>query len=298
VGGVTRQTAERTGLAAGTPVASGGADAFVGMIGINALTPGTLALITGSSTLVLGVSEKEIHARGLFGSYPDAVLPGLQVIEGGQVSTGSVVAWFTSGFVGADIAAEASAKKCSVYDLLNAKALSIPPGSEGLVVLEHWQGNRTPWTDPLSRGLTLGHTPAHVYRAILEGVAYGTEVIVRRMEQEGVRIDGLIACGGATQSDLWMQIHADVCGKRIAIPEEPQAVALGSAIAGSVAAGMYSDLSSAAESMVRVRKVVEPDLHAHERYRAYVGQYEETYESLKEASHRLVALSTPRDSGQ
>jgi FGGY-family pentulose kinase len=293
VSGLTRQMAERTGLAAGTPVAGGGADAFVGMIGINALTPGTLALITGSSTLLLGIAEKEIHARGLFGSYPDAVLPGLQVIEGGQISTGSVVHWFTSGFVGAELAAEASARKCSVYDLLNAKASSIPPGSEGLIVLEHWQGNRTPWTDPLSRGvirgLTLGHTPAHVYRAILEGVAYGTEVIVRRMEQEGVRIDGLIACGGATQSDLWIQIYADVCGKRIAIPQEQQAIALGSAIAGSVAAGLYSDLLSAAESMVRVRKVVEPDLRAHERYRAYVGQYEETYESLKEASHRLVA---------
>ncbi len=85
VGGLTRPMAERTGLAAGTPVAGGGADAFVGMIGINALKPGTLALITGSSTLVLGITEKEIHARGLFGSYPDAVLPGLQVIEGGQV---------------------------------------------------------------------------------------------------------------------------------------------------------------------------------------------------------------------
>jgi len=292
VGGLTREMAERTGLAAGTPVAGGAADAFIGVIGINALTPGTLALITGSSTLVLGITEKEIHARGLFGSYPDAVLPGLQVIEGGQVSTGSVVHWFTSGFVGSDITSEAAAKGCPVYDVLNAKAAGIPPGSEGLIVLEHWQGNRTPWTDPLSRGvirgLTLGHTPAHVYRAILEGVAYGTEVIVRRMEEQGVRIDHLIACGGATQSDLWMQIHADVCGKRIAIPEEQQAVTLGSAIAGSVAAGMYRDLPSAAEAMVRVRSVVEPDLRAHERYREYVGQYVQTYESLKEASHRLV----------
>ena len=101
-------------------------------------------------------------------------------------------------------------------------AAAIPPGSEGLVVLEHWQGNRTPWIDPLSRGvirgLTLSHTPAHVYRAIMEGVAYGTEVIFRRMAKEGVRIDRLIACGGATQSELWMQIHADVSGMRSRSP--------------------------------------------------------------------------------
>jgi len=293
VGGLTADMAGRTGLPAGTPVAGGGADAFIGVIGINALTPGTLALITGSSTLVIGITEKEIHAPGLFGSFPDAILPGLQVLEGGQVSTGSVVHWFTSGFIGAEISSEASSKECSIYDVLNSRAASLPPGSEGLVVLEHWQGNRTPWTDPLSRGvirgLTLGHTPAHVYRAILEGVAYGTEVIMRRMEDQGVRIDGLVACGGATQSDLWMQIHADVCGKQIAIPEEQQAVALGSAIAASVAGKVHAGLSEAADAMVRVRRVVTPDARAHERYGEYVSQYEATYEGLKEASHRLAA---------
>lgn len=293
VGGLTREMARKTGLAEGTPVAGGGADAFIGVIGINALKPGTAALITGSSHLVIGITEKEIHARGLFGTYPDAILPGLQVIEGGQVSTGSVVHWFTSGFVGQDVVALAAARKCSVYDVLNGQAAAIPAGSEGLIVLEHWQGNRTPWTDPLSRGvirgLTLGHTPAHVYRAILEGVAYGTEVILRRMAKEGVRIDNLIACGGATQSDLWMQIHADVSGKQIAIPEEQQAVTLGSAIAASVAAGLHPDLTTAADKMVRVLRWVEPDLGAHERYSELVGQYEDTYECLKDASHRLVA---------
>ena len=292
VGGLTREMAEKTGLVAGTPVAGGGADAFIGVIGINALKLGTAALITGSSTLVIGITEKEIHARGLFGSYPDAILPGLQVIEGGQVSTGSVVHWFTSGFVGADITAQAAARKCSVYDFLNDQAGKIPAGSEGLIVLEHWQGNRTPWTDPLSRGvirgLTLGHTPAHVYRAILEGVAYGTEVILRRMQDAGVRVDSLTACGGATQSPLWMQIHADVSGKEIAIPQEQQAVTLGSAIAASVAAGLHPDLTTAADAMVRVNRVVKPDARAHESYKPLVGQYEETYESLKDASHRLV----------
>jgi ribulokinase len=293
VGGLTHEMAQKTGLVEGTPVAGGAADAFIGVIGINALKPGTAALITGSSHLVIGITEKEIHARGLFGSYPDAILPGLQVIEGGQVSTGSVVHWFTEGFIGAEIAAQAAKKKCSVYDVLNGQASALPPGSEGLIVLEHWQGNRTPWTDPLSRGvirgLTLGHTPAHVYRAILEGVAYGTEVIVRRMAQEGVRIDSLIACGGATASDLWMQIHADVSGKRIGIPEEPQAVTLGSGIAAAVAAGLHPDLATAADAMVRVKRWIEPDSSAHERYRELVGHYETTYECLKDSSHKLVS---------
>ena len=293
VGGLSPEMARRTGLPQGIPIAGGAADAFMGVIGINALKAGTLALITGSSHLHIGITDREIHASGLWGSYPDAILPGLQVIEAGQVSTGSVLHWFMSGFVGTEITEAAARKGTSVYDELNLRAASILPGSEGLVVLEHWQGNRTPWVDPLSRGvirgLSLSHTPAHVYRAILEGVAYGTEVIFRKMEREGVKIDTLIACGGATQSELWMQIHADVSGKPITITEEQQAVTLGSAIAATVAAGLHSNLVDAASAMVRVSKVVKPDLGAHENYKKYVAQYEETYEALKDASHRLVS---------
>ncbi len=292
VGGLTAEMARRTGLREGIPVAGGGADAYMGVIGINALTPGTIALITGSSHLHIGIADREIHARGLFGSFPDALLPGLQVIEAGQISTGSVVHWFTTHFVGTEVAEAAARAGRSVYDELNARAAALPPGSEGLVVLEHWQGNRTPWTDPWSRGvirgLTLGHGPAHVYRAILEGVAYGTQVIFRRMEEEGVRAERVVACGGATRSELWMQIHADVSGKRITIPEEPQAVTLGSAIAAAVAAGLYPDLPAAAAAMVRTRAVVEPDPAAHSRYAELLPHYTDTYESLKDASRRLV----------
>ena len=85
-----------------------------------------------------------------------------------------------------------------------------------------------------------------------------------------------------------MQIHADVSGMAIAIPEEQQAVTLGSAIAASVAAGLHPDLTTAAGKMVRINRVVRPDAAAHERYRPYVAQYEETYQGLKDASHRLV----------
>ena len=292
VGGLTKEMAEKTGLPAGIPIAGGGADAFIGVIGINALKVGTIALITGSSQLQLGFTDREIHAQGLFGSFPDAILPGLQVIEAGQVSTGSVLRWFTSGFIGKGIADEATRSGRSVYDLLDSQAAEIAPGSDGCIVLEHWQGNRTPWTDPLSRGvirgLTLSHTPAHIYRAIMEGVAYGTEVIFRKMTQEGVPIDRLVACGGATQSDLWMQIMADVGGRPITIPREQQAVTLGSAIAATVAGGLHADLVTAAGCMVSVAKVVEPDMPAHARYAGMVDQYAETYAALKEASHRLV----------
>ncbi len=291
-GRITKTVGEKTGLKPGTPVAAGGADAFIGILGVNALTPGTLALITGSSQLQLGLLDKEIHAPGLFGTYPDAVLPGLHVVEAGQISTGSVVKWFKDGFVSSSIEQIAASRGLDTYDILNEGAERIPPGSEGLITLEHWQGNRTPWVDPTSRGvirgLTLHHSPYHVFRSILEGVAYGTAVILGRMEQEGVSIRKLIACGGATKSRLWMQIHADVTGREIVITEEQQAVVLGSAILAAVGAGIYSSIAEAAENMVRIRTVVEPDPKATEAYVFYIDQYAKTYEALKDDAKNVV----------
>jgi ribulokinase len=292
IGGISGEIAALTGLREGIPVAGGGADAYMGVIGVNALKPGKLALITGSSQLHIGMTEAELHAPGIFGTFPSAIIPGMEVVEAGQISTGSIIKWFVTNFLSSEIKQEAEDRGIGIYDVLNEKAAEIPPGSEGLVVLEHWQGNRTPWVDANSRGvirgLTLKHTPAHIFRAIMEGVVYGTAVILQRMEAGGVYIDEIITCGGATKSDLWMQIHADVTGKKITIPEEQQAVSLGSAIAATVAAGLYDSLTEAADAMVRIKQVIEPDAERHELYQEYVRQYEATYEHLREDSKRLV----------
>ncbi len=296
VGSLRGEIAETTGLRSGIPVAGGGGDAFIGLIGLNAIRPGQFSLITGSSHVHLGLLDKEVHAPGLFGTYPDAVLPGFHLIEGGQVSTGSVIKWFKDNFVNATIQRQADQRGVAVYDVLNDMARGIPTGSEGLVVLDHWQGNRTPWTDPTSRGvirgLTLRHTPAHLYRAMLEGVAYGTKVILDRMECEGVSIEELVMCGGATRSDLWTQIHADVTGRPITIPEEQQATLLGSAILAAVGAGIYGSISEAAGQMVKTKKVIEPDRSRHAAYQFYVAQYIRTYESLRDASQQVVRRLT------
>ena len=292
VGGLTEEVAAETGLKAGIPVAGGGADAYIGVIGLNALKPGKLALITGSSQLHIGLTDTELHAAGIFGTFPGAIVPGAEVVEAGQISTGSIIKWFITNFLSAEIKEEAEKRGVSVYDILNEQAAELPPGSEGLVVLEHWQGNRTPWVDANSRGvirgLTLKHTPAHIFRAIMEGVVYGTQVILQRMEEGGVYIDEILVCGGATQSDLWMQIHADVTGKPFTVPEEQQAVSLGSAIAATVGAGIYPDLQAGADAMVRIAKVIKPNLENTEKYREYVRQYEATYENLKAESEKLV----------
>lgn len=161
------------------------------------------------------MSAAPLHGPGIFGSYRDAVLPGLHVIEGGQTSTGSIVRWLSSSVVG-----EAG---WPGFEQLNARAAALPPGCEGLLCLDHFQGNRTPHTDAASRGafvgLTLKHHLHHLYRAVLEAVAFGTQLILENMRQQGFQVDSLTLAGGATKSDLWLQIHADVSGLPLILTE-------------------------------------------------------------------------------
>ena len=128
LGGLTQEAASHLGLLAGTLVAQGGADAFIGMIGLGVTRPGQMALLTGSSHLQLGLVGQAVHGRGIFGTYEDALIPGSHVIEGGQTSTGSIINWFKRTF-----APEVG------YDDLNAEARLVPPGSEGLTCLDHFQ---------------------------------------------------------------------------------------------------------------------------------------------------------------
>lgn len=283
--------AQELGLLPGLPVAEGGADAFVAMIGLNVLQPGKLAFITGSSHLHLGQSATALHAKGIFGAYTDAVVPGQYTVEGGQVSTGSVVKWFKDNFCGNE-AALAAKRGVDTYTILDDLARPIAPGSEGLIVLDYWQGNRTPYVDPeargVIRGLSLKHTTGHIFRAIIEGIAYGTEHILRTFRQNGYVVEEMVVAGGPTRSPLWMQIHADVSNVPLTLTAVPDGPALGSAILGAVVAGLYPDVQTAADQMVRVKNRIEPDPGRHEAYKFYVEQYINTYPPLQELIHATV----------
>src|SRR5262249_53303855 len=123
VGGLTAAAAEHLGLPKGLPVAQGGADAFIAMPGLGVVRPGRLALITGSSHLQLGVSDQPLHAKGIWGTYPDAVIPDLYIVEGGQTSTGSIVNWLKHLL-----------PDSISYDKLNAQAKALPPGALPLAI--------------------------------------------------------------------------------------------------------------------------------------------------------------------
>jgi ribulose kinase len=285
IAGLTSAAAAHLGLPAGTPVAQGGPDAFIAMVGLGVVRPEGLAFITGSSHLHLGLSRTPFQGQGIWGTYRNAVLPGLHVVEGGQTSTGSVINWFKQ-LLGAEV----------TYDQLNTAAAQLPPGAEGVVVLDHFQGNRTPYTDPNSRGviagLTLKHGPAHIFRAMLEGIAFGTELILESMRANGFAVAEATVCGGATRSELWLQIHADVSGIPLHVTAVPEAPALGSAILAAVGAGWFDDIPTAAASMVKVVRTIEPHVQRHEAYQEPYQAYKDSYPALRDILHRQARLGT------
>lgn len=291
VGGLTRKAADELGLMEGIPVGEGGADAFVGMVGLNVVEPGNVAMITGSSHLHLGLSEKELHAKGMWGSYPDAIVPGLQLVEGGQTSTGSIINWFVQEYCcNQRIEAEKQGKQ--LYTLLNEQAAQLPIGSEGLIVLDYFQGNRTPYADPDVRGtfygLSLKHTPAHLFRAIMEAICFGTEAIMQSFKKGGMSPTGIYISGGAAKSGLWMQMHADVCNLPIYVPDVTEAPCLGSAILGAAACGLYPDIPTAAKNMVNMKNTVTPDAGRHREYMKYYEKYRELYGIAKDWMHSVT----------
>lgn len=291
VGPLTSAAALQMGLIPGIVVAEGGADAHTGVIGLNVTRPGRMALITGTSSLHLGLVENELHAKGLLGSFPDAIVDGLHLVECGQISTGAIVSWVKDTFF-SEVDKRRYPDSQSIYSVLNEQAATLPVGSEGLIMTDYFQGNRTPHTDADVRGMIYGLSPLHevkhIYRAALEGIAYGTEQILRVYDSLGHRPKELFICGGATKSKLWMQIHADVSNIVIHVPKETEAPCLGSAILGAVAAGLYSSIQEAAEKMVTYVETVEPNETNHKKYEFYVDKYCDLYKEMKDWMHAVT----------
>ena len=291
VGTLTRAAADDLGLWEGIPVAQGPADAWAGQIGLGVVKPGKMALITGSSHVLSGQSAKAVHGPGFFGSYTDGVMPGQYTVEGGQVSTGSVMKWFKDNFA-RDLVSAADRTGANVYEVLNAESADIPIGSDGLIVNEYFQGNRTPYTDSKARGiiwgLSLAHGPAHLYHAIQEGICYGSAHILREMGRAGFEVTELVAAGGMTKSRALMQMHADVTGVPITMTKVGDAVALGSSMCAAVGAGFFDDLQTAAVNMVHEVETVQPNTDRHEEYRFYLDEYCAAYPALREEIHKVV----------
>ncbi|MCB1833314.1 MAG: xylulokinase, partial [Geminicoccaceae bacterium] len=164
-------------------------------------------------------------------------------------------------------------------------AAALPPGAEGLLVQDHFQGNRTPHTDPLSRGalvgLTLGHELHHIFRAVMEGIGFGTRAILDAFRAAGYAGEEMTVGGGATASHLWLQIHADTAGIPVRVPASADAPSTGSAVLAGVGAGHFASIDEGIAQMVHPGRVIEPIAANMAQYDAIYARYAALYPALK-----------------
>lgn len=223
----------------------------------------------------MAVSREPRFVPGVWGPYFSAMLPGLWLTEGGQSATGALIDATVFGHArGSELAARAKQQGTSPYALLNARLDELAKASgvafpaqltRELHVQPDHHGNRSPRADPTLRGMVSGLTLgtdedalARLYLATIQAIAYGTRHIIEALNQQGYRIDTLLATGGDAKNPVFVREHADATGCRIVLPAEPEAVLLGSAILGAVAAGDQPSVLSAMSAMSRAGSVVEP----------------------------------------
>ena len=292
LGRIHEAVAREVGLSPETVVAQGGIDAHAGEIALGAVGAGDLALIMGSSTCHMAQSKNPVFAN-IWGPYPDALVEGMFTLEGGQTAAGSIIQWLVEHF-GAEASNQAKNRGVDVFTHLDGLAEAVPPGSEGLLVLDYFQGNRTPYKDPLARGtvigLTLKHTLPHLYRAVYEGVCFGTRQILEDMVAHGFRLERIFAGGGGAKSRLWTQIQADVLGSPIHLPRDKETMALGAAIWAGLGAGVFTDYRDAIGRMVHIEGTVTPDLRRHAAYGGLYRHYVDLYPAVRATMHSLAEL--------
>jgi L-ribulokinase len=277
-GGLTEEAARWTGLRAGTAVAVGNVDAHVTAPAAQAVDPGQMLAVMGTSTCHVMNSDALGEIPGMCGVVRDGITPGLWGYEAGQSGVGDIFAWFVRTHVPAHYAQDAAARGLDLHEHLTELAEAQQVGQHGLVALDWHGGNRSVLVDhELSGvivGLTLATRPEDVYRALLESTAFGTRKIIESFEASGVPVHELVVAGGLLKNRFLMQVYADVTRRPLSLLESAHGPALGSAIHAAVAAGAYPDVHAAAAAMGRKRSAVYvPDAHRADAYDALYAEY-------------------------
>jgi L-ribulokinase len=295
-GGLTAQAAEWTGLPDGIAVCVGNVDAHVTAPAAQAVEPGQMLAIMGTSTCHVMNSDRLGEMPGMCGVVDGGIVPGLWGYEAGQTGVGDIFAWFIETCIPAGYAANAAQRGQSVHEYLSELAADQSVGGHGLVALDWHNGNRSVLVDHDLSGLVVGATlstrPEDVYRALIEATAFGTRIIIEGFEKSGVPVAELVTAGGLTKNPLLMQIYSDVTRLPLGVIGSEQGPAVGSAIHAAVAAGAYPDIHVAARAMGRVtREVFTPDEQRARAYDALFAEYTTLHDYFgrggNEVMHRL-----------
>ena len=298
-GGLTPQAAAWTGLPAGIAVAVGNVDAHVTAPAANAVSPGQMVAIMGTSTCHVMNGTQLAEVPGMCGVVDGGITPGLWGYEAGQSGVGDLFGWMVKHATPPEYALRAERRGISLHELLTEEAAQQRIGEHGLVALDWLNGNRSVLVNAELSGVFVGVTLAtrapDLYRALLESTAFGTRMILETFEGAGVPVGELVIAGGLMKNKLLMQIYADVTGRELSLVTSTQGGALGSAIFAAVAAGAHADIYAAAQVMgkrqVGAFKPIPENQRLYDRlYAEYVRLHDYFGRGASDAMKRLKAL--------
>lgn len=295
VGEVTEEGSKLSGLRRGTPVCAGGVDAPVAALSMGCTRDGEHSAMVGTSTC-WSVIQDRLRLTPRLISYPHVAYDRERLYTfGGSATSGGMLRWFRDQF-GTVEKTLGSQVGLSPYKILDLEAERVPPGSEGLIVLPYFMGERTPIWDPAAKGLiiglTLNHTRAHVFRALMEGAAYALRHNVETAREHRIPLKpkmGLV--DGGAKSRLWRRIFADVTGFPQVYIEKSPGTPLGDALLAGVGTGAVKGYE-AIRDWVEEAETQEPNPATSKLYDEYYRLYLRLYEQNRENFQRLAEIAS------
>lgn len=287
IGRISRRGAEETGLAEGTVVAPGTGDHITESLSQGFLSDGKTSISYGTTFGIDVCSDKLVTFPGL--TVSRSCFSELYMIGGAMINGCSLTKWFRDNLARFD-PTESARGDFDPYDALSRGVRDIPPGSDGLVALPYFSGEKVPFFDAQARGVIFGlrlrHTGSHIYRALLESIAFGIRHTTDVIRQAGLPVGTAIAAGGGSRSREWTQIVSDATGLSQTVLKPMHGSPIGAAFLGGLVSGMIEDPAEILR-WNEIDRQVEPNQANRPIYDRYYGIYRELYRST---SHLMGQL--------
>lgn len=291
IGHITHEASEKLGIKEGLPLIASGSDKGCETLGSGCVDSTGASLSMGTTATVQMTTDKYVEIEPFVPSYP-AVLPGKYNPEVEIYRGYWMLSWFKNEFAHKEVK-EAQELGIAAEELLNRHLKDVPPGCEGLILQPYW----TPGIKhPTARGAILGfadcHTRVHIYRAIIEGIAYGLyDGLLSIQKKTKIKVEFLSVSGGGSESDEICQITANIMGIPVRRAQTYETSSLGAAITAFTGIGVYSSFEEAVKHMVHVSAEFKPNMKEHELYqKLYQRIYRRIYPNNKRLYDDLKSI--------
>lgn len=289
--GLNPEIARDLGVSPDLPVVLGAGDGALSSVGSGAVNPGQLTAMIGTSGAVRMISatpKTDVQGRTWCYNLTDDYW-----VLGGAINNGGIaLQWLRDKLAGPESLVAKSLGQ-DVYDLLTRYAEQVPAGSDGLLLLPFYTGERAPYWNANARGvlfgLNLNHDKRHIVRATLEGITYRMFSIFSALEEVSGGVQEIRVSGSFTRSRLWLQIMADIFGRTIRVPGEPQGSAFGACVLGMYALGLLSDIKDVGNYM-NITAEVQPNPDSHQLYKELFAIYQRVYWNLQQEFTAISAI--------